>query len=144
MYREKHEVSIFFGETREMHHGYGNAPLRVQVGKVWMHKKSCKSTPLSSAFVCRFRRFYAFLAFGHLGHFKALKSWHFCFAMEMQWTFRTQFGCFSQIFFPICFINVVRCGVDGGMVVDFLEMCLSHGMGKEAELKDLIKTIQSY
>ena len=41
-------------------------------------------------------------------------------------------------------IHVVRCGVDGGMVVDFLEMCLSHGMGKEAELKDLIKTIQSY
>ncbi len=30
------------------------------------------------------------------------------------------------------------------MVVDFLEMCLSHGMGREAELKDLIKKVQSF
>lgn len=36
-----------------------------------------------------------------------------------------------------------RCGLDGSIVVDFLETCLSHGMGKEAELEDLIEKVRA-
>eukprot|EP00438_Fugacium_kawagutii_P031268 Skav218640 [mRNA] locus=scaffold365:335632:343880:- [translate_table: standard] len=36
------------------------------------------------------------------------------------------------------------CGLDVSIVVDFLETCLSHGMGKEAELEDLIQKVRSY
>jgi len=38
---------------------------------------------------------------------------------------------------------MVRCGLDGSIVVDFLETCLSHGMGKEAELEDLIEKVRA-
>lgn len=88
-------------------------------------------------FVWRFRRFMLFCTWTSWA-FQGFKNWqrNDCTGLK------TQFSRDTHLF-PMCFI-VVRCGVDGGMVVDFLEMCLSHGMGQEAELKDLIKKIQSF